>query len=387
MTSPPLPGPTPAVEGVGQRSVDLFEKAPVGLWEVDAVGIIIAINHTLLSWVDRARTEVVDRQKVEALLSPESTATVQALTERCRQEGQAIGVVLMWRGNDQCRYWPGEVTATAVYDAQGQWVGWRGSVQAAPKVTGEMDRLLQERTLEAIERLASGVAHKFNNLLQVIQGYAELGLITLESSHPVHGNMARVKEAAQRAAVLVQGLVAFGRRQTVRRRPLDLDVFITKLGARLQRIVPAGVELRVTPVTQGIRVLADGSSLEQVVIHLVVNACEAMPHGGIVELETRLVQNAVEGTPAGLPGGTYVCISVSDTGVGIEPELVGRIFEPFFTTKDTASGLGLAVVWGVVKQHEGRVEVTNQPGRGTTFRVYLPAEDLATPESATANVP
>jgi signal transduction histidine kinase len=248
----------------------------------------------------------------------------------------------------------------------------------APQTTGELDRLLQERTLEAIERLASGVAHKFNNLLQVIQGYAELGLITLESSHPVHGNLARIKEAAQRAATLVQGLVAFSRRQKVRRRPLDMNAFIAQLGGRLQRVVPTGVELRVTPATQRIRVLADASSLEQVVIHLVMNASEAMPQGGIVALETRLVRAGTEGAPAELLPGTYVCLSVSDTGVGIEPEVVGQIFEPFFTTKDTANGLGLAVVWGVVKQHDGRVEVTNQPGRGTTFRIYLPVADLTT---------
>jgi two-component system cell cycle sensor histidine kinase/response regulator CckA len=378
MTSPPLPGPNPPEEGLGHRSLDLFENAPVGLWEVDASGIIIAINHTLLDWLGCARTEVVDRQKVEALVSPESAAIVQALAERCRRAGQATGVMLIWRGVNGRQDRPGEVAATAVYSAQGQWLGWRGCVQVAPQTTGEMDRLLQERTLEAVERLASGVAHKFNNLLQVIQGYAELGLITLESSHPVHSNLARIKEAAQRAAALVQGLVAFSRRQTVRRRPLDLNAFTTQLGNRLQRIVPASVELRVTPSAHRIRVLADASSLEQVVIHLVMNACEAMPHGGIVALETRLVRDAMEERPAELPPGTYVCISVSDTGVGIEPGVVGQIFEPFFTTKDTANGLGLAVVWGVVKQHDGRVEVTSQPGTGTTFRIYLPAEDLAT---------
>jgi two-component system cell cycle sensor histidine kinase/response regulator CckA len=375
MTSPPLPGPTAPVEGVGQRSEELFENAPVGLWEVDATGIIIAINQTLLGRLACTRAEVVDRQTVEALVSPESTAAVQALSERCRREGQVTGVVLMWRGDDEHPYWPGEVTAMAVYDAQGQWVGWRGCVQEAPQATSEMDRLLQERTLEAIERLASGIAHKFNNLLQVIQGYAELGLITLESSHPVHGNLGRIKEAAQRAAAIVQGLVTFSRRQTVRRRSLDLGVFIAKLGGRLRRLVPAGIELRVTPATQGIRVLADASSLEQVVIHLVMNACEAMPRGGTVALETHLVRDVTVDGPAGLPAGTYVYLSVSDTGMGIDPGLVGQIFEPFFTTKDTATGLGLAVVWGVVKQHEGRVEVMNQPGRGTTFRVYLPAEE------------
>jgi PAS domain S-box-containing protein len=363
----------------------LFENAPVGLWEVDATGIIIAVNQTLLGWIACTRGEVVDRQKVEGLVSPESTAGVQALSERCRQEGRVTGVVLMWRSDDAHRYWPGEVTATAVYDARGQWVGWRGCVQAAPQAMSQMDRLLQERTLEAIERLASGVAHKFNNLLQVIQGYAELGLITLESSHPVHGNLGRIKEAAQRAAAIVQGLVTFSRRQTVRRRPLDLNVFIAKLGARLQRVVPVGIEFRVTPSTQRLQVLADASGLEQVVIQLVMNACEAMPHGGTVGLEMHLEQNVTAGAPGGLPTGTFVCLSVSDTGEGIEVELVGQIFEPFFTTKDTASGLGLAMVWGVVKQHEGRVEVMNQPGRGATFRVYLPVEDHMTPEALVDN--
>jgi two-component system cell cycle sensor histidine kinase/response regulator CckA len=377
MTSPSLPGPNPPEEGAGQRSLDLFEHAPVGLWAVDATGNIIAINQTLLRWLGCARAEIVDRQRVEALVSPESAATVQALTERCRRAGQAAGVKLMWRSADGRQYWPGEVTATAVYDVQGQWVGWRGCVQMTPQPTSEIDRLLQERTLEAIERLASGVAHKFNNLLQVIQGYAELGLITLDSSHPVHGNLARIKEAAQRVAALVQGLVAFSRRQTLRRRPLDLNLFIIQLGGRLQRLVPAGVELQVTPADEQVRVLADTSSLEQVVMHLVMNACEAMPNGGMLTVETRLVRDVKEGIPAGLPPETYGCVSVSDTGVGIESEMVGQIFEPFFTTKETASGLGLAVVWGVVKQHGGQVEVTSQPGRGTTFHIYLPVEDRA----------
>jgi len=378
MTSPPLPGADHPEEGLGQRSLALFDNAPVGLCEVDATGIVISVNSTLLDWLGYARAEVVNQQKIEALVSPESVATLQEFTERCRRAGRATGVTLMWRGGHEHQNWPAEVTATAVYDAQGQWLGWRGSVQMAPQATGEGDRLLQERTLEAVERLASGVAHKFNNLLQVIQGYAELGLITLESAHPVHSNLGRIKESAQRAAVLVQGLVAFSRRQTVRRRPLELNLFISQVGNRLQRIVPAGVELRVTPTDQPVRVVADASSLEQVVMHLVMNACEAMPRGGVVGLATRLVRDVTEGKPPELPAGTYVCISVSDTGVGIEPGVVDQIFEPFFTTKDTANGLGLSVVWGVVKQHHGQVEVTSQPGLGTTFHIYLPADDLAT---------
>jgi two-component system, cell cycle sensor histidine kinase and response regulator CckA len=378
MTSPPLPGSNYPEKGAGQRPLDLFENAPVGLWEVDATGLIIAINQTLLRWLGYTRAEVVDRQSVEALVRPESAASLQELTERCRRAGQVGGVRLMWRSADGHQDRTGEVTAAAVFDAQGRWNGWRGCVKVIAPTTEEMDRLLQERTLEAIERLASGVAHKFNNLLQVIQGYAELGLLTLESAHPVHGNLARIKEAAQRAAALVQGLVAFSRRQAVSRRPLDLNLFITQCGGRLQRLGPTGVELRVMPAGGPIRVLADASSLEQVIMHLVMNAYEAMPHGGVVTIETRLVRDATEGVPTDLPPGTYACISVSDTGAGVEPGMMGQIFEPFFTTKDTASGLGLAVVWGVVKQHDGRVEVTSQLGRGTTFRIYLPAEEPTT---------
>jgi PAS domain S-box-containing protein len=376
MTSPPLPGPDHSEEGLGQRSLALFENAPVGLWEVDATGIIVSINHTLLNWLGYARAEVVNRQKIDTLVSPESVATLQAFADRCRSVGQVAGFTLMWRAGEEGQIWPGEVSATAVLDAQGQWLGWRGSVQLASQAEGERERLLQERTLEAVERLASGVAHKFNNLLQVIQGYTELGLITLESSHQVHVNLARIKEAAQRAAILVQGLVVFSRRQTVRRRPLELNLFTTQVGSRLQRIIPTSVELRVTLSDQPVRIRADASSIEQVIMHLVMNACEAMPHGGILALETRLVRDAAEGRPTELPTGTYVCISVSDTGVGIEPEVVDKIFEPFFSTKDTANGLGLSVVWGLVKQHDGRVEVMSQPGVGTTFYIYLPAADL-----------
>jgi two-component system cell cycle sensor histidine kinase/response regulator CckA len=379
MSSPPLPGPNLPEKDAGQRKQDLFENAPVGLWEVDATGLIVAINQTLLRWLGRERGQVVDRQRIEALASPESTATVQMLAEQCRSAGQVTDVTLRWQGAKEGQGWLGEVTATAVYDPQGQWAGWRGAVRPMTQPTGEVERLLQERTLEAIERLASGVAHKFNNLLQVIQGYAELGLITLESSHSVHGNLARIKEAAQRAAALVQGLVAFSRRQAGRRRPVDLNLFLAQLGGRLQRIVPSGVELHVSPAAERMRVLADAASLEQVLMHLVINACEAMPQGGSVALEAHLMRETAEDIPPELAPGTYVRLSVSDTGVGIDPGVLGQIFEPFFTTKDTASGLGLAVVWGVVKQHGGRVDVNSQPGRGTTFHIYLPSEDHTSP--------
>jgi PAS domain S-box-containing protein len=378
MTSPLVPIPNGPHQGLGERSLDLFEHAPVGLWEVDAAGIIVAINHTLLQFVGHAPTEVIGHMTTEALVSPESVPAWQAAADRCRHEGQIEGVVLLWRAADGHQF-PGEITVAAAHDPQGTLTGWRGCVRDITREQAWRQQQLQERTLEAIERLASGVAHKFNNLLQVIQGYAELGLITLESANPVHGYLARIKDAAQRAASLVQGLVAFSRRQAGRRRSLELDAFLAQLSGRLRRAVPAGVDLHVSFGAPGAQVLADAPSLEQVIWHLVVNAWEAMPHGGSVTLETRLIhRNGADGEAVPWPG-PAMCLSVRDTGIGIEPGMLGQIFEPFFTTKDTGSGLGLAVVWGVVKQHAGHVEVVSQRDAGTTVRVYLPVERLPEP--------
>lgn len=377
MTSPLVPDPDrPHHEGL-ERAVDLFEHAPVGLWEADSAGILVAINQTLLRWVGRNRVEVIGQATLETLLGSDSVSAWRAAADRCRLDGQVEGIVLLWRGADG-RQFPGEIMATAVYDPRGMFRGWRGCVRDVTQEQVWRQQQLQQRTLEAIEGLASGVAHKFNNLLQVMQGYAELGLITLESANPVHGYLARIKEAAQRAASLVQGLVAFSRRQAGRRRPLEMDVFLDQLSGRLRRAVPAGVDLQISLGATGARVLADAASLEQVIWHLVVNAWEAMPHGGTVVLETRLVHG--NGHDVAVPtSATTVCLSVSDTGVGIPPGMLGKIFEPFFTTKDTGSGLGLAVVWGVVKQHGGRVEVSSQPHSGTTVHIYLPVERLQEP--------
>lgn len=373
MTSPLVPEPNRPHPGDRERVLDLFDAVPVGLWEADAVGMIVAINQTLLQWVGYDHADVIDRLTLEALISPESIPNLQDAMERCRRGGQVEGLVLLW-GASAARQFPGEVTAVAVQDSQGIFCGWRGCVRDVTREQVWRQQQLQERTLEAIERLASGVAHKFNNLLQVIQGYAELGLITLESANAVHGYLARIKDAAQRAASLVQGLVAFSRRQAGRRRALELDAFLSQLSGRLRRAVPAGVDLRVSLGATGSRVLADAASLEQVVWHVVVNAWEAMPHGGLVALETRLIHGHEADKTVRPWSGEAVCLSVRDTGVGVEPGVLEQIFEPFFTTKDTGSGLGLAVVWGVVKQHGGHVEVASQRGEGTTVRIYLPVE-------------
>jgi signal transduction histidine kinase len=159
------------------------------------------------------------------------------------------------------------------------------------------------------------------------------------------------------------------------------------MGSRLQRIVPPGIELRVSPASQHAWIFADASCIEQVVMHLVMNACEAMPEGGTVVIETSLQHDEPTCAAEGSSPGTHVCLSVSDTGVGLEPELIGQLFEPFFTTKESSSGLGLAVVWGLVKQHDGHIAVVSKPGHGSTFRVYLPVEERVSSASVANSNP
>ncbi len=224
------------------------------------------------------------------------------------------------------------------------------------------DDLRQAQKMEAIGRLAGGVAHDFNNLLTAIRGYAELAMVQLDDDHPVQPQIAEVVSAADRAAELTKQLLAFSRRQVVAPRILALDRVVTGLHQLVRRVIGEDVQV-VTAIDSTIGpVRADRSQIEQVIINLVVNARDAMPMGGTVTI-------ALANT-----GDDRVCLSVSDTGHGMDDQTVARIFEPFFTTKETGrgTGLGLAIVYGIVQQSGGTIAVDTAIGKGTTFRISLP---------------
>lgn len=286
----------------------------------------------------------------------------------------------------------------ALRDEQGapyKWIGALSDITA--RVQAEQERqkleaqLRQAQKMEAVGLLAGGVAHDFNNVLTIILGNAELGLAGLQPDQPLHKELSTIQRAAQRGATLAQQLLAFSRRQILQPRPLDLNAVVADFAAVFARALGVQVEVKLDLMREAASVLADPGALEQVLMNLSLNARDAMPQGGTLSFATARVSVDEEHArrQPGAKAGEYVRLSVADTGVGMDAETRERLFEPFFTTKEVGkgTGLGLSVVYGIVSQHDGWIEVYSQPGQGARFEIYLPAQGAALTGKAYAAVP
>jgi PAS domain S-box-containing protein len=244
----------------------------------------------------------------------------------------------------------------------------------------------QSQKMEAIGQLAGGVAHDFNNILSAVMMQTELALLTPALPAETREFLGDIKSATNRAANLTRQLLAFSRRQVMQSRLLDLNDLVTNLTKMLQRILGEDVRLQLNLHSRPLTLRADAGMLDQVLLNLVVNARDAMPSGGRLYIETseRLIDAAEAHLLPDVRPGLYVCLRVTDTGVGIAPDVASRIFEPFFTTKSDGkgTGLGLATVFGIVKQHGGAVQVASELGHGATFSVFLPAAVVSSPPLA-----
>ncbi len=237
------------------------------------------------------------------------------------------------------------------------------------------DQLRQAQKMEAIGKLAGGVAHDFNNLLTAIMGYSELLLVKMEAENPYRDIIREIKKAGERAASLTQQLLAFSRKQMLRPRTVDLNRVVTGMEKMLARIIGEDIRLISELKTDLHKIKADPGNLEQIILNLSVNAVDAMPNGGILTIKTEneFIDEEL-GTIIPVPHpGSYVCLFISDNGEGMDKKIVPHIFDPFYTTKKTGTGLGLSVVYGIIKQHNGGISVYSEPGEGSTFRVYFPA--------------
>jgi PAS domain S-box-containing protein len=246
-------------------------------------------------------------------------------------------------------------------------------------------QLRQAQKMEAIGQLAAGVAHDFNNILTVIQGHAGLLLQKLKTTNQETKSVDQINLAANRAATLVRQLLMFSRKQIMQFRHLNLNDVLRNSIRMLERLVGEHVEIKFEPQAQLASIYADSSMIEQIVMNFAVNARDAMPRGGCVTIRTSLEPVHRDATPLDPErrDGDFICLTFSDTGAGMDTQILNRIFEPFFTTKPAGqgTGLGLSTVFGIVRQHQGWLDVTSKVGEGTMFRVYLPATQQAAEKS------
>jgi len=249
--------------------------------------------------------------------------------------------------------------------------------RAQEEIAQMQEQLLQAQKMEAIGTLASGVAHDFNNLLTAIQGFADLGMMKVDESERLHGDLKKIRSAADRGAALIRQLMLFSRRQPIQKVPLSLNKTSRGMLKILAPLIGEDVAMNMDLEKELWSTSADEGNLQQVLMNLAVNARDAMPEGGSLTIRTRNVvfdEDGAADRPEARPG-EFVCLTVGDTGVGMTADTIQRIFEPFFSTKGPAkgTGLGLSVVYGIVKQHHGWIEIASTPGTGSTFDIYLPS--------------
>ena len=230
--------------------------------------------------------------------------------------------------------------------------------------------------MEAIGTLAGGIAHDFNNILTAIIGYGNLLQMQLDEDSPSIHNVEQILASAERATNLTQNLLAFSRKQLINPRPINLNESIKDVKKLLAMLIREDIEIKVELTREDLVVMADSGQIEEVLMNLATNARDAMPDGGVLTIATESVELNREFFKAGdheRPG-RYGLLSVTDTGIGMDEKTKEKIFDPFFTTKEVGkgTGLGLSMIYGIVKQHEGYLDVSSNPGEGTTFRIYLP---------------
>lgn len=358
-----------------ERYHSLMENAQDAIFSLAPDGTLLSANSAFERITGWSLDRCVDQPFAQWIIPSEQNRFEEAVHEL--MEGKSPPTLEVYLRAAQTEPVPLEITLTA-QQQKGAVASIFGIGRDIRKRRHLENQLRQVQKLESIGQLAAGIAHDFNNILSVIQGHTSLVSLNEELPATTRESIDAIKQATDRASNLTRQLLMFSRKQVMQVEPLDINKAIDDISRMLARLLPEDIHLQThcensTPLIQG-----DVGMLEQVILNLAVNARDAMPQGGKLTLSTSVVSFGPQTNPtiAEALNGRFVCLSVRDTGCGIPAEDIPHVFEPFFTTKEKESGtgLGLATVYGIVKQHNGHVDVESKVEQGTVFRIYLPAE-------------
>ena len=367
-----------------RRLASITSTSADAILGLDHVGTVVTCNHGAEILFGRRREEIESRLFAELLGGGEDAqAELAWLLQVVREEGLAQGYETTFRDLTGARL-DVELTATILQGGGGR-SGEMSVIlrdvterkQAEEALRESEGQLRQSQKAEAVGQLAGGIAHDFNNLLTPIIGLSEFLLEGWGTKEAQRSDAEEIRKAAERAATLTRQLLAFSRQQPLWPRVLDLNETLTSIGALLSRVLGEHIPIEVCAAADLGRVEADAGQVEQVILNLAINARDAMPDGGSLTIETSnvLLGDDYVASHLGAKPGAHVMLTITDNGCGMTDETLTRIFDPFFTTKELGkgTGLGLSTVYGIVKQSEGYIWVTSEPGKGTTLEIYLPA--------------
>lgn len=367
----------------------VLDTSPLSVIATDENGKLIYVNPATNKLFGYEDAELLGKDPIILNANPDAEYIQKNILETVSQNKVWTGELLNKKKN-------GEVftiqdTVYKLSDEKGNFLAYVGFVEDITDRKHLEEQLLQAQKMEAVGQLAGGIAHDFNNILTAIIGYGNLLKTEMRTDNPLTRYVKRILVSAQRAANLTRSLLAFSRTQIINPKPINLNETIRSMEDLLSRLIGESIDLSITIKDEDLTVLADSSQLELILLNLATNAMDAMPDGGNLIVRTERVKvddHFIKSHGIEKPG-LYALLSFKDTGHGIIEDIKERIFEPFFTTKEVGkgTGLGLSMVYGIVKQHDGYVDISSKPGKGTTFKIYFPLFPSAFQEEEKTTVP
>ncbi len=358
------------------RFRNLVESINDWFWEVDPNSIYTYVGPQIKSLLGYDPGEVLGKTPFD-FMPPDERNRIMEVFKAIAEDRNPIELLENTLIHKEGHHVVVQTSGLPIYDTHGKFMGYRGTDRDITEKLKLEERLRQAQKMKSIGTLAGGIAHDFNNILSVMIGNAELALDDVPEWNPAYPNIQEIKTAGMRAASIVKQLLSFSRKSNHELRPIEIIPVVQDTLDLLRATIPSTIEIRRNLPATGETVIADPVQINQVIMNLCINASQAMDNSeGIIEVSAERVvfdDQAESGIPE-LPKGTYVKLTISDTGTGIDPNIIDRIFDPYFTTKEVGkgSGMGLAVVHGIVKSHGGAIAVTSEVGGGSIFSIFFP---------------